>query len=176
MASQLTLPVLGGGGGGQSITPRISSLLIKPASAVCNLDCSYCFYLDREADPYQALPGRRMTAETIERLVDTYLFYSYPNSAFAFQGGEPTLAGLAFFEKVVELEKRYGRGGQTVSNALQTNGILIDDNWCRLLKEYNWLVGISIDGPELMHDRYRVNKHGGGTWKKVMRALETLQK
>ena len=81
--------------------PRITSLLIKPASAVCNLDCSYCFYLDRDADPYKALPARRMTAETLERLVDTYLFYSYPNSVFAFQGGEPTLAGLPFFEKLV---------------------------------------------------------------------------
>src|SRR5438132_833675 len=79
-------------------TPRISSLLIKPASAVCNLDCAYCFYLDRAADPYKALPARRMAPDTLERLVDTYLFYSFPNSVFAFQGGEPTLAGLPFFE------------------------------------------------------------------------------
>src|SRR3954469_11799622 len=77
------LPILSDG---QGSTPRISSLLIKPASAVCNLDCAYCFYLDREADPYTALPGRRMTEETLERLVDTYLFYSYPQSTFAFQG------------------------------------------------------------------------------------------
>ena len=87
---------------GTGATPRIGSLLIKPASAVCNLDCSYCFYLDREADPYQALPGRRMTLETLERLVDSFLFYSYPASTFAFQGGEPTLAGPAFFESLVE--------------------------------------------------------------------------
>ena len=173
MASQLTLPVLGGELG---VTPRIGSLLIKPASAVCNLDCAYCFYLDREADPYQALPGRRMTVETLERLVDTYLFYSYPNSALAFQGGEPTLAGLAFFEKLVELEERYGRRGQTVSNALQTNGILIDDDWCRLFKQYHWLIGISMDGPEEMHDLYRVNKEGRGTWKKVMSGIETMQR
>src|SRR5579863_8283589 len=91
--------------------PRITSLLIKPASAVCNLDCSYCFYLDREADPYKSLPARRMTDDTLERLVDSYLFYSYPESVFAFQGGEPTLAGRAFFEKVVELQQRYGRNG-----------------------------------------------------------------
>src|ERR671923_903777 len=101
-------------------TPRITSLLIKPASAVCNLDCAYCFYLDREADPYSALPARRMTEETLERLVETYLFYSYPNSTFAFQGGEPTLAGPAFFESLVKLQKQYGRDGQSVSNALQT--------------------------------------------------------
>src|ERR1043165_5817826 len=104
------LPILSEGS-----APRITSLLIKPASAVCNLDCSYCFYLDREADPYQALPGRRMTLDTLERLVDTYLFYSYPSSIFAFQGGEPTLAGLAFFEKVVEFQQRHGRGGQSVT-------------------------------------------------------------
>ena len=136
------------------VTPRITSLLIKPASAVCNLDCAYCFYLDREADPYKALPARRMTLETLERLVDTYLFYSYPNSVFAFQGGEPTLAGLPFFEKLVEFQKHYGRNGQSVSNALQTNAILLDENWCDLFREYQWLLGVSLDGPEDIHDRY----------------------
>src|SRR6185436_9025892 len=92
--------------------PRISSLLIKPASAVCNLDCEYCFYLDRTADPYKDIPARAMTEDTLERLVDTYLFYSYPNGVFAFQGGEPTLVGLRFFEKLVEFQQRYGRNGQ----------------------------------------------------------------
>ena len=157
-------------------TPRIQPLLIKPASAVCNVDCSYCFYLDRDADPYKALPGRRMTLETLERLVDTYLFYSYPNSAFAFQGGEPTLAGLAFFEKLVEFQKRYGRSGQAVSNSIQTNGLPIDDAWCRLFKEYHWLVGISMDGPEEMHDLYRIDRQGRGTWRAVMNAIECLKK
>jgi uncharacterized protein len=156
--------------------PRITSLLIKPASAVCNLDCSYCFYLDRDADPYTAMPGRRMSAETLERLVDTYLFYSYPNSTFAFQGGEPTLAGPAFFETLVRLQQHYGRNGQVVSNAMQTNGILLDDRWCELFREYQWLVGISIDGPEPLHDLYRVNKHGGGSWSKVMKGVECLKK
>jgi uncharacterized protein len=130
---------------------RITSLLIKPASAVCNLDCTYCFYLDREADPYKALPARRMTDETLERLVDTYLFYSYPNSMFAFQGGEPTLAGLPFFEKLVEYQKQYGRRGQSVSNAMQTNATLLDKNWCDLFRNYNWLLGVSLDGPQPMH-------------------------
>jgi uncharacterized protein len=164
-----SFPVLGA-------TPRIGSLLIKPASAVCNLDCAYCFYLDREADPYKALPARIMSEETLERLVDTFLFYSYPNSTFAFQGGEPTLAGLKFFENLVALQKRYGRDGQNVSNALQTNGILIDDDWCALFREYNWLLGVSIDGPEEIHDRYRFNKAGHGTWKQVMRGIECLKK
>jgi uncharacterized protein len=157
-------------------TPRISSLLIKPASAVCNLDCSYCFYLDRDADPYKELPARRMTLDTLERLVDSYLFYSYPNSVFAFQGGEPTLAGLPFFEKLVEFQQQYGRSGQSVSNALQTNAVVIDETWCDLFRTYQWLLGVSLDGPEEINDLYRFNKAGHGTWKRVMQSIETLQK
>jgi uncharacterized protein len=157
-------------------TPRIGSLLIKPASAICNLDCAYCFYLDREADPYQDLPARAMTTDTLERLVDTFLFYSYPTSVFAFQGGEPTLAGLPFFEKLVTFQKQYGRDGQSVSNALQTNAILLDESWCDLFREYNWLLGVSMDGPEPMHDLYRFNRGGQGTWKRVMKSIELLQK
>jgi len=157
-------------------TPRITSLLIKPASAVCNIDCAYCFYLDREADPYTSMPGRRMTAETLERLVHTFLLYSYPDSAFVFQGGEPTLAGPAFFEELVALQQSYGRNGQSVSNSMQTNGILLDDRWCRLFQQYHWLVGISIDGPEPVHDLYRRNKQGAGTWRKAMKGMECLQK
>jgi uncharacterized protein len=156
--------------------PRITSLLIKPASAVCNLDCEYCFYLDRDADPYKALPARRMAADTLERLVDTYLFYSYPQSVFAFQGGEPTLAGLAFFEKLVTLQQQYGRNGQAVSNSLQTNAVLLDKNWCDLFRAYSWLLGVSLDGPAEINDRYRFNKEGRGTWKRVMESVELLQR
>jgi uncharacterized protein len=156
--------------------PRISSLLIKPASALCNLDCTYCFYLDRALDPYRDLTARTMSIETLERLVSGFLFYSYPNSVFAFQGGEPTLAGLKFFEKLVEFQKRYGRDGQNISNALQTNSILIDDNWARLFHAFNWLLGVSLDGPQEIHDTYRLNKGGQGTWKRVMQSVETLKK
>jgi uncharacterized protein len=173
MGHGCALPILGDGHG---VTPRITSLLIKPASALCNLDCAYCFYLDREADPYRDLPQRSMSLETLERLVDTFLFYSYPNSVFAFQGGEPTLVGLKFYEKLIEFQKQYGRDGQNVSNALQTNAILIDDDWCRLFRQFNWLLGVSIDGPEEVNDRYRFNKAGHGTFKQVMRGIETLKK
>jgi len=159
-----------------SPVPRITSLLIKPASAVCNLDCEYCFYLDRDADPYKELPARRMTLDTLERLAESYLFYSYPQSSFIFQGGEPTLAGLPFFEKLVEFQKQYGRGGQDVSNALQTNGTLLDENWCRLFREYNWFIGLSLDGAEEMNDLYRYNKDRHGTWKRVVQSVELLQK
>ena len=158
------------------VAPPITSVLIKPVSAVCNLDCGYCFYLDRDADPYKELPARRMTLDTLERLVDSYLFYSYPQSSFIFQGGEPTLAGLPFFEKVIEFQKQYGRRGQQVSNALQTNGVLLDHNWCTLFREYDWFLGISLDGPEAVHDVYRYNKQGRGTWRRVMETVELLQK
>jgi uncharacterized protein len=159
-----------------SVTPRIHSLLIKPVSAVCNLACTYCFYLDRDADPYGDLPGRQMSLETLERLVDTWMFYSWPQSTFALQGGEPTLAGLDYFLKLVEFQKQYGRDGQSVSNSIQTNAILIDDAWCAFLKEYNWLVGASLDGPEEVHDRYRLNQGGAPTWKRVMENVERMRK
>jgi len=175
MSSIVTLPIFGEGLS-SAATPRITSLLIKPASAVCNLDCSYCFYLDREADPYQSLPGRRMTEETLERLVDSWMFYSFPNSSLAFQGGEPTLAGIAFFEKLCELEKRFGRNGQNVSNSMQTNAMLLDERWCEMFREYHWLLGVSLDGPEEVHDLYRYNKEGRGTWKRVMQSVELLKK
>ncbi|HLK50013.1 MAG TPA: anaerobic sulfatase maturase [Bryobacteraceae bacterium] len=155
--------------------PRISSILIKPASAICNLDCEYCFYLDRDADPYSELPQRTMSFDTLEKLVDGYLLYSYPQSVFAFQGGEPTLAGLKFFESLVELQKRYGRSGQSVSNSIQTNGILLDRAWCEWFRSYNVLVGLSLDGPEDIHDRYRLNKSGHPTWAKVVEAAELLR-
>ncbi len=181
MGNGMALPILGQGSSQSHASwlgsvPRITSLLIKPASAVCNLDCAYCFYLDREADPYKALPERRMTDATLERLVDGYLFYSYPNSVFALQGGEPTLAGLGYFEKLVSFQQRYGRDGQNVSNALQTNATVIDESWCDLFTEFNWLLGVSCDGPQEVHDLYRFNKGGRGTWKQVMAGIETLQK
>lgn len=156
--------------------PRIDSLLVKPVSALCNLNCAYCFYLDRDADPYRPRPARTMSDEMLERLVDTFLFYSYPNAVFAFQGGEPTLAGLPFFEKLVALQQRRGRNGHNIGNSLQTNGILIDDDWCRFFREYNWLVGISIDGPEEVHNRYRVNKAGRGSWEQAARAIELMKR
>lgn len=116
-----------------------------------------------------------MSAETLERLVDGYLFYSYAESAFGFQGGEPTLAGLGFFERVVEFQKRYGRSGQSVSNSIQTNGTLLDSAWCELFRDYHFLVGLSLDGPEDMHDFYRLDKASHGSWAHVMEALELLR-
>jgi uncharacterized protein len=112
----------------------------------------------------------------LERLVGGFLEYSYPNSTFAFQGGEPTLCGLPFFEKLVELQVKLGRSGQNVSNAMQTNGVLIDENWCKLFREYNWLIGLSLDGPEPLHDLHRKNRGGAGTWRRVVETAELMQK
>ena len=165
-------PILDGTG----TTPRISSLLIKPASAVCNLDCSYCFYLDREADPYQALPARRMTLETLERLVDTFLFYSYPASVFAFQGGEPTLAGLPFFESLVEFQKQYGRNGQAVINSLQTNGILLDEPGADSSRRATGCWAFRSTGRNRRTISTASTRQAAGTWRKVIRGIEWLQK
>jgi uncharacterized protein len=155
---------------------RIGSILIKPASALCNLNCTYCFYLDRASDPYGAEANRKMSLETLERLTKTWLAYSYPNSTFAFQGGEPTLCGPDFFAQLCAWQKQYGRDGQNVSNAMQTNAVLLNEHWCEIFREYHFLLGVSIDGPEAIHDLYRVNKGGQGTWKQVMRSIELLQK
>jgi len=175
VSNVVTLPIFGEGLA-SAAAPRITSLLIKPASAVCNLDCSYCFYLDRDSDPYRTQPQRRMSPETLERLVSTWLAYSYPQSTFAFQGGEPTLCGPEFFARLCELQKQHGRNGQSVSNSLQTNGVLLNEQWCEIFRQYNFLLGISLDGPEPVHDLHRVNKEGRGSWQQVIRAVELLQK
>ncbi|MEO5923597.1 MAG: anaerobic sulfatase maturase [Bryobacteraceae bacterium] len=156
--------------------PQIASLLIKPASALCNLDCTYCFYLDREADPYEASRSRIMSRETLQQLVRGYLEYSHPKSAFAFQGGEPTLAGLDFFRSLVEFQQEFGGRGQAISNSIQTNGTLLNAEWCRLFREYEFLVGLSLDGPQDIHDAYRVNKGGQGTFEQVMAAVKRLKR
>lgn len=160
----------------KDLAPRIGSLLIKPVSSSCNLDCDYCFYLERATDPYQNLPARRMTDETLKRLVKTYLQYSYPASIFVFQGGEPTLAGAGFYERLCALQMKYGREGQIISNSIQTNGVLLDGRWGALFRDFNWLVGLSLDGTEEMHDKYRVTKTGRGSWKETMRGLDALRR
>src|SRR5688500_16476666 len=99
---------------------------------MCNLDCAYCFYLDRETDRYAGLPACKISNKKLKRLVSGFLAYSYPNSTYAFQGDEPTLCGLPFYERLVELQVQHGKPAQNVSNAMQTNGMLIDDGYCIL--------------------------------------------
>ncbi len=145
------------------------TLLIKPSGSDCNVDCKYCFYKDRAPEIGQG--KQRMSDEVLEKLIKDYLGLGFVMSSFAWQGGEPTLMGLDFYKKVVELQQKYGSAGQEVSNALQSNAILLDEKWCRFLHDSKFLVGISIDGPKEFHDYYRLDYAGGGTFDKVMRAV-----
>jgi uncharacterized protein len=148
---------------------RPFQLLIKPASADCNARCDYCFYLRVGREMYTERRNR-MSDAVLERLVSSFLGLRLPLSVFSWQGGEPTLMGLPFFERVVELQKQHGKGGQLVGNALQTNGLVIDKQWARFLGEYRFLVGLSLDGPREIHERYRGKSHH-----KVMRAARLLR-
>ena len=150
--------------------------MIKPAGAQCNLDCSYCFYLHKE-DLLQQPKMPRMSESLLEAHIAQYIeAQGGEEVVFSWQGGEPTLMGLAFFERVVELQRRYKKEGQRIENDLQTNGILLDDDWCAFLKKHNFLVGLSIDGPAELHDVYRYSKGGQPSFERVMRGVELLHK
>jgi uncharacterized protein len=150
------------------------TLLIKPSGSDCNLNCKYCFYKNRA--PEVGHGKQRMSNEVLEKLVKDYLKLRFPVSGFSWQGGEPTLMSLDFYRRAVELQKKYGVSCQQVSNALQTNAILLDDKWCKFLHDNKFLVGISIDGPKEFHDYYRVDHSGRGSFDKVMKAIETCKK
>ncbi len=151
-------------------------IMIKPAGPACNLDCSYCFYLEKE-QLFDRGARFRMTDETLERFVRSYI-ESNPGDApviFGWQGGEPTLMGIDFYRRAVALQKQYG-AGRVIENAFQTNGTRIDDEWATFFKANDFLVGVSIDGPRAIHDRYRVDKGGKPTFDAVMRGIETLKR
>jgi uncharacterized protein len=148
--------------------------MIKPAGAQCNLDCSYCFYLHKE-DLLKQPKMPRMSESLLEAHIRQYIEAQGADEVvFSWQGGEPTLMGLEFFQRVVELQQRYKKPGQRIENDLQTNGILLDEEWCVFLKEHNFLIGLSIDGPAELHDVYRYSKGGLPTFKRVMRGVELL--
>ena len=150
-------------------------VMAKPGGSRCNLDCRYCYYLSKGA--LHDGPGiGRMSDEVLERFIQQYIDGVTGNEVvFSWQGGEPTLLGLDFFNKVVELEGKYARPGQVVHNDLQTNGTLLNEEWCDFLKENQWLVGLSIDGPRELHDAYRVDKKGKPTFDQVMSAAMMLK-
>ncbi|MBN2310399.1 MAG: anaerobic sulfatase maturase [Candidatus Hydrogenedentes bacterium] len=154
---------------------RPFQVLIKPVSADCNLRCEYCFYL-RASELYPDEQRHLMPDDVLETVIQGLLKHRFPQTVFAWQGGEPTLAGVDFFERVVELEQKHGAPGQSVGNALQTNGILIDDDWCRLFNDYKFLIGLSLDGPEGVHDRFRRFGSGQGTWARVMEAARRMER
>jgi uncharacterized protein len=157
-------------------TAKPFTLLIKPVSGDCNLGCGYCFYLKVPERVYPDTRIHRMDGATLESLVRKYLGLRFPNSSFAWQGGEPTLAGLEFFKEAVRLERKHGADGQSVANGFQTNGLLIDGDWARFFQKYKFLIGLSLDGPKDIHDAYRSRRVGTGTHSEVLRALKTLQR
>jgi uncharacterized protein len=146
----------------------------KPTGAACNLGCSYCFFLDKEL-LYPATP-LRMSDEVLETYI-AQLVASHRSAdvTVAWQGGEPTLMGLDFFRRAAAIQDRYRADGIRFHNTIQTNGTLLDDDWCGFLAEQGYLVGISIDGPRPLHDTYRVDKGGHPTFDRVMRGLRLLQ-
>jgi len=150
-------------------------VVAKPIGPVCNLNCEYCFYLEK-----QALFGERekyrMSDEVLSAFITNYIkSQPTPVVEFVWQGGEPTLLGIDFFKRVIELQRPFARQ-KTITNSLQTNGTLLTDEWCIFLKNNNFLVGISIDGPKDIHDRYRRDRQGNGTFDRVMQGLGLLQK
>lgn len=150
-------------------------VMAKPTGAVCNLDCKYCFFLSKEA--LYPNDDFRMKDEVMEAYIrQTIESHQSPEVTIAWQGGEPTLMGLDFFRRAMEVEKRYQKPGTTIQNTLQTNGTKLDDEWCEFLRANNFLIGISLDGNQKMHDAYRVDKGGQGTFDQVMRAVRLLQK
>lgn len=150
--------------------------MAKPVSSTCNLDCTYCYYLSKETLP-GGPPTGRMSDEVLELFVRQYIASSPgPEVIFSWQGGEPTLLGLDFFRKVVAFEKKHARPGQKIENDLQTNGTLLNEEWCGFLKENRFLVGLSIDGPREIHDHYRVTKGGRPTFDLVFAAAKMLQR
>ena len=149
-------------------------IMAKPIGPICNLDCKYCFYLEKE----KLYPGTKkwgMSGEVLERYVREYIAAQPQDEVhFAWQGGEPTLLGVDFFRTVVELQQQFANG-KAIHNALQTNGVLIDDAWGDFLAEHNFLVGVSIDGPRELHDCYRVDKGQAPTFDRVMRGIAKLK-
>jgi len=150
-------------------------IMAKPLGPVCNLDCKYCYYLEKEK-LYPETSSWVMPDEVLDSYIRQYIeSQEAPAVSFAWQGGEPTLLGINYFRKILELEKKYANG-KRIENALQTNGILLDDEWGEFLAKNKFLVGISIDGPSELHDCYRVNKGGQPTFPAVLRGLRYLQK
>lgn len=149
--------------------------MAKPIGPICNLDCTYCYYLEKEK-LFPKGENFRMRPDVLESYIRQYIeSQSAPEITFAWQGGEPTLLGVDYFQKVVELQKKYG-DGRPIHNALQTNGTRLDRSWCRLFREHNFLIGLSIDGPRALHDTYRVDKGQKPTFERVMRGLDLLKK
>jgi uncharacterized protein len=155
--------------------PRAFSIMVKPAGPLCNLNCTYCYYLGKK-NLYSGTNKFRLKEELLEDFIRQYIdAVQTPVVTFVWQGGEPTLLGLDYFRKVIDLQRKYSNG-KTIGNAFQTNGTLLNDEWCRFFADNKILVGISIDGEEHNHDHYRRTASGGPTFKSVMKGIELLHR
>ncbi len=158
-----------------SPAPRAFHVMAKPAGSACNLLCEYCFFL-KKADLY---PGSnfRMSEDVHQAYIrQLFDYHRSPSVTVAWQGREPALMGLGFFRHSLELQRKYRKPGVRIENTFQTNGVLLDDEWCRFFHENKFLVGLSLDGPRELHDFYRKDKSGRGTFERVLRAVRLLQK
>lgn len=154
---------------------RAFHVTAKPAGSACNLDCDYCYYLSKEGLLRQA--NQRIREDLLERFIAEYIAAQDADEiVFTWHGGEPTLLGLDFFRSVVRLQARYLPPGRHISNDLQTNGTLLDDDWCRFLAEHEFLVGLSLDGPRAVHERHRPTKSGASTFDAVVAAAQRLRR
>jgi len=149
----------------------VTEVLVKPAGPDCNLACDYCFYTAKSQ--MFASPKTRMSDAVLESMIQQLLAQPVPQISIGWQGGEPTLMGLPFYRKALNLMERHGRG-QRVANGLQTNGMLIDKAWAKLFRNYHFLIGLSLDGPQHVHDYYRTNRAGRGSWQKAVDAAHLL--
>jgi uncharacterized protein len=157
------------------VQPPAFHVMLKPRGAICNLDCSYCYYLSKEL----LYPGSRfrMASELLDEYTRQYIeAQRVPEVTFAWQGGEPTLMGLDFYRLALEFQQKHRRPGMRIQNTLQTNGTMLDDEWCSFFREHDFLIGLSLDGPEAMHDAYRVDKGGKPTFDRVMEGVALLKK
>lgn len=150
-------------------------VMLKPVGAVCNLACEYCYYLEK-AKLYKNTPKHVMSEELLEKFIEEYInSQTMPQVLFTWHGGETLMRPLSFYKRAIELQKRYANGKQ-IDNCIQTNGTLLTDEWCEFLRENNFLVGISIDGPQDFHDEYRRNRQGIPSFHKVMKGINLLKK
>ncbi len=157
------------------IVPEAFHVMAKPTGSLCNLECAYCFFLKKE----QLYPEStfHMSDEVMESYIrQTIEAQRVPRVTIAWQGGEPTLMGLDFFKRAMEVEKKYQKPYVQIENTLQTNGVLLDDEWCQFLHDQGFLVGLSLDGPREMHDAYRRDKKGQPVFDKVVKAVQLMQK
>ena len=153
-------------------------VMAKPVSSICNLNCKYCYYLEKTNLYKEVDTARRFTMsdELLELFIRQYIeSQTMPQVLFTWHGGEALMRPLSFYRRVVELQQRYARG-RAIDNCIQTNGTLLTDEWCRFFKENNWLVGVSVDGPKEFHDEYRRNKQGAPSFNKVMQGINLLNK